>query len=243
MDRIVVNNLSKRFLVRDSHPQDSLTKFIQFFAKEETQKYLWAIQNVSFSIKAGEIVGIIGDNGAGKTTLISLIAGIYTPDQGEIKVHGHIVSFIGLSQAFRIRLTLLDNIYLYCSLFGLTRKTIKEKIPSIIKMAGLQGRQDTKLNQLSMGMISRFIFAIAMHCDPDILLLDEPANNLDQQYVELFKQALIKKAAEGTTIIFVDHNMAHLKSCDRVIWLKKGKILEEGNSREITENYSRLVTQ
>ena len=191
--RIIVENVSKKFQIGFKKNQSALERVIDLFSGKEPKKTIQALKDVSFTAEKGEIVGIIGENGSGKSTLLRLIAGIYRQDEGSIIANGKIISVISLVIGLHPRLTLKDNIFLVGSFFGLSQKEIKEKFNSIIEFAELENFVNTKIYQFSEGMKARLAFSIAIHCTPDILLLDEVFEVGDEN----FRKKSAEKKSKG----------------------------------------------
>lgn len=242
MERIVVDNISKKFFIGFKKPKSALERFVSLFTGIEDRKSFWALKNVSFSANAGEIIGIIGKNGSGKSTLLRVIAGIYTIDNGNIKTAGNIISMIRLGDGFKDRLTMRENIYLCCCLFGLDQNKIKNRFNQIVVFAELDKYIHTKLYQFSEGMRARLAFSIAITCDPDILLLDEFLAVGD----ESFKNKALGKIKDlinsGKTVLLTTHFLEDIEDqmgrvCDKVIWMDRGSIIEYGDSESVKARY------
>jgi ABC-type polysaccharide/polyol phosphate transport system ATPase subunit len=172
-NRIIVENISKKFKIGFKKNQGALERFISFFSGKEPKKTIHALKDVSFEVRKGEIVGIIGENGSGKSTLLRVIAGIYKQDEGKIITNGKVISIINLVIGLHLRLTMKDNILLISSFFGLSQKEIEKRFDSIVEFAELESFVNTKIYQFSEGMKQRLAFSIAIYCNPEILLLDE----------------------------------------------------------------------
>lgn len=240
MNRITAKNISKKFRIGFKKRQSILARFVSLFSGKEPKKDIWALRKVSFEVKAGEILGIIGKNGSGKSTLLRVISGIYRSEQGESIINGKIISLINLGAGMQERLSMKDNIYLCCSLFGLGRRDIKNKLKAITEFAKLEEYMETKIYQFSEGMKQRLVFSIAMHCNPEILLLDEVFEIGD----ESFKEKSVKKIKEivdnGASVLLVTHDLPAVERyCNKVIWIDKGEIIKQGGPREIIESYSK----
>ncbi|MDP2672176.1 MAG: ATP-binding cassette domain-containing protein [Candidatus Daviesbacteria bacterium] len=242
MERVVVTNVSKKFHIGFKKNQGALGKLVSLLSGEEPKKIIWGLKNVSFSVNGGEIIGIIGLNGSGKSTLLRVIAGIYKADEGIVSTTGHVISLIGLDGGLKDRLTLRDNIYLLCYFYGLDRKLINKRLNSIIEFAELENFTNTKIYQLSDGMKQRLAFSIAIHCNPDILILDEVFAVGD----ESFKIKSVKKIKElvngGATVLLVTHYLGIIEKyigrhCDKVIWMDSGSIVTSGESKSIMTKY------
>ena len=238
MDRVIINNVSKKFKIGTKKRQRTLFRLLSLISGKEPRKEIDVLKNITLSLESGKILGIIGKNGSGKSTLLRIIAGVYEADSGKVTKQGNIISLINLGAGMQERLSMFDNIYLCGSLFGLSRKEIKNRLNSISKFAELEDHMETKLYQFSEGMKQRLAFSIAMHCDPQILLLDEVFEIGD----ESFKEKSVKKIKElvkmGLSVILVTHDLETVKKyCNRVIWMRDGKIKQQGNPEEVIKSY------
>lgn len=231
MNRIIADKITKKFNLGYRKNEGALGRFVLLF-KKGSKRSLTALNGVSLKVKEGEVIGIIGSNGAGKSTLLRIIAGIYAPDSGRIEINGKIISLINLGFGFRHRLTMRDNIYLCCSLFDMGLKTIEKRFDSIAKFAELEDYADNKLYQFSNGMIQRLAFSIAIHCDPEILLLDEVFEVGDTSFKKKSGRKIQELVKGGCSVVFVSHDMAMIKKhCGRVLRLEKGKISKVSKSK------------
>lgn len=238
MKRIIVNDVSKKFKIGYKRRQSVLSRFITLVSGKEPQKSFQVLKNISFDINAGEIAGIIGENGSGKSTLLRIITGIYEKDNGTVAVNGKLISLINLYAGLQERLNLRDNIFLYSAIFGLNKKEIKKKYNSIIEFSELKEFVNTKIYQFSLGMKQRLAFSVAIHSDPDIMLLDEEFGAGDEEFRYKSINKIKSLVANGATILLVSHNLDLLKKhCHKVIWLHEGKILMEGKSKEVIDAY------
>lgn len=237
MDRVIVKNLSKKFYIGHGVKQSPLKNIYHSISGRGPKKGFYALKDISLTVKSGEMIGIIGLNGAGKSTLLSLIGGIYNASSGTVTTNGKIISAIGLANGLNDRLTMRDNIYLCCSLFGIPRNSINKRMDSIINISSLSEYLDTKIYQFSEGMLDRLVFSIAVNSDPEILLFDEPARSMDRDHLEKGIQLLKKMVSQGVTIIVASHKTWAIEPCDRVIWIDKGKVKMSGESKEILTNY------
>lgn len=200
----------------------------------------WVLKGISFKVEKGETLGIIGENGAGKSTILKLIAGMLKPDRGEIRVSGRVSGLLELGAGFQSELTGKENINLVCGLFGLSSKQIEEKYEEIEKFAGIGRFINAPVKYYSQGMFVRLAFAIAIHMDPDTLLIDDTLAVGD----EYFQRKCIKKIFElkeqGKTIIFVTHDINMLRRlCKRAIFLKEGRAVKD----DLLDNVIPLYTQ
>ena len=239
MKRITVDSVSKKFRIGFKKDQSALARFISLFSGREPKRTIWALKKVSFSADAGEIIGVIGENGSGKSTLLRIIAGIYDKSGGEVKTEGKIVSLINLYIGLRERLTMEDNIYMCSSLFGLSAKEAKKRFDSIVEFSELRDFVNTKIYQFSEGMKQRLAFSIAIHCDPDIFLIDEVFEVGDEEFKIKSVNKIKEFLGNGATVLLVTHELWMVeKYCNRAIRIDKGRIVKDGNSRDVIKDYS-----
>lgn len=248
---IEVKNLSKKYNI--SKPsggyitlRDTLTEIIKkplrlLNKSKDYSKDFWALKNISFSVNRGETIGIIGPNGAGKSTILKILTKITPPTEGNVTLRGKIASLLEVGTGFHLELSGRENIYLYGSILGMTRKEIKHKFEDIVEFSGVKQFLDTPIKHYSSGMQVRLAFAVASHLDSDILLIDEilAVGDLDFQKKSLNKMEAVTKS-EGKTIIFVSHNMELItRLCDRVIVLDKGKLIIDTDTNTAIHKYTK----
>ncbi len=186
----------------------------------------WALRDINFEIGQGECIGVIGENGSGKTTLLNLIAGILTPDEGEIKVHGRVAALLELGVGFQPNLSGRENIYLYGAVLGIDKKVIDARFDEIVRFSELERFIDAPVRTYSAGMYVRLGFAVAINIDADIILIDEVLAVGDESYRLKCIERIMELKKAGKTIIFVSHDVALVEQiCNRVIFLKDGRIV------------------
>jgi lipopolysaccharide transport system ATP-binding protein len=206
--------------------------------KEEGRIY-WALRDLSFEVKKGEVIGIIGRNGAGKSTLLKILSRITAPTEGTVEVHGRIGSLLEVGTGFHPELTGRENIYLSGSIIGMQRSEINTKFDEIVKFAEVEKFLDTPVKRYSSGMYVRLAFAVAAHMDTEILLVDEVLAVGDAQFQKkcLGKMDQVSKG-EGKTVLFVSHNMSMISSlCDTGILLENGSLRSSGSVEDVINNY------
>ena len=198
----------------------------------------WAVDGVSFSLRRGDRIGLVGGNGSGKSTLLRLLAGIYQPDTGRIEVRGHVSALIALGAGFHPLLTGRENIFLNGTLLGLTRREIETRFSHIVEFAGIGDSLDAPDKTYSSGMHVRLGFAIAIHASPDILLIDEILAVGDSAFQDKCTERVLALNRAGTALVFVSHSPQALERiCDRGLFMKAGKLCFLGNIRECISRY------
>ena len=213
-------------------------------------EYVWALQDINFEVKRGEVLGIIGKNGAGKSTLLKILSKVTGPTTGEIKTRGRIASLLEVGTGFHGEMTGRENIFLNGAILGMTKKEIASKIDEIIEFSGCERYIDTPVKRYSSGMTVRLAFAVAAFLEPDILIIDEVLAVGDSEFQ---KKAIGKmqdiSSGKGRTVLFVSHNMGSIESlCSRAIFLKNGGLHLDGKvdhivQKYLTENYEELDTE
>lgn len=238
MDTIILEKITKDFKIGYKEKENTLNHFVSLFSGKNQKKTLSVLKNISFSVKEGEVVGVIGNNGSGKTTLLRIIAGIYSFDSGKLITKGKIVSLINLGAGLKERLTMRDNIYLLGALFGMDRKNIKEELPKIVKFSGLKDFLDTQVYQFSQGMIQRLVFSVAVFADPKILLLDEVFEIGDEDFKKRSAAKINELMKNGATALLVSHDMDMIeKYCSNTLWLSGGHLKNYGKTKIIIRKY------
>lgn len=198
----------------------------------------WALKNVSFEVKRGEVVGIIGRNGAGKSTLLKLLSRITEPSEGEIRIRGRVASLLEVGTGFHPELTGRENIFLNGAILGMSRVEIKSKFDEIVAFAEVEKFLDTPVKRYSSGMYVRLAFAVAAHLEPEILIVDEVLAVGDAQFQKKCLGKMQDVAKGGRTVLFVSHNMAAVHAlCSSAIYLKAGTVKSIGGVEPIVNEY------
>jgi ABC-type polysaccharide/polyol phosphate transport system ATPase subunit len=210
----------------------------------ERRTEFWALRDISFRVERGEALGVIGHNGAGKSTILKLLSCITAPTTGEIRIRGRLSALLEVGSGFHPDLTGRENAYLSGVTFGMTRKEVFEKLPSIVDFSGIGDFIDVPVKRYSSGMYLRLGFSIAAHLNPDILLLDEVLAVGDAAFQSKCLNRVEDLRKAGRTIIFVSHDLAAVERlCDRTLLLRVGRIVFEGNPRDATREYQRCSLQ
>lgn len=217
--------------------------FIAFFDRKRKPKKtdFWALKDVSFSVKKGEVVGLIGSNGAGKSTLLKVVSGVMKPTEGKVTVNGVISPMIELGAGFDPELTARENIYLNGSILGYSKDYMKSKYDDIIRFAELEGFTNTALKNFSSGMKARLGFAIATMNIPDILILDEVLAVGDFKFQEKSFARTQEIIGAGTTVLFVSHSVEQVRRmCNKALWLDHGKTVMFGDVETVCSAYEKI---
>ena len=234
---IELKDVSKIFEIPHEKREYFKSFFLNPFRRIPKEEFK-ALNDVSLTIKQGEFVGIIGKNGSGKSTLLKILAGIYTPTDGKVKVKGHLVPFLELGVGFNPDLSGRENIFLNGTILGMTRSFLETKYEEIVEFAEIRDFIDLQVKNYSSGMIVRLAFAIAVQSKADIYLLDEILAVGDSQFQKKSLKKMLELLNSGATVILVSHSMNDVeKYCDRVVFLEKGTVKFNGNVTEGIERY------
>ena len=236
---IEVRGVSKLFTI--PHQQKS-TLFDRLFGRSRySYEAFPALHDVSFEVANGEFVGILGGNGSGKSTLLRIVAGIYRPTTGHVKVEGAIAPILELGVGFQGALTVSANVFLYGVLLGIPRRTLTEALPEVLEWAGLARFADARLESLSTGMRMRLAFTVALRAHAPVLLVDEALAVGDSEFLERCVTALLAVRAEGRTGLLVSHDEDLLaRLCDRVVILHRGLVRGVGAPESMFDLYRSL---
>jgi ABC-2 type transport system ATP-binding protein len=228
---ISVENVSKRFIIRK---EKSLKERLVNFGRSNLHKEdFYALRDVSLDIQSGSTVGLIGPNGSGKSTLLKLIGGILQPNTGQVRYRGRIAALLELGAGFHPDLTGRENVYLNASILGLSRQQIDRHFDAIVDFSGIEQFIDTQVKFYSSGMYVRLAFAVAVHVDPDILLVDEVLAVGDEPFQRKCLERIRGFQHEGRTIVLVTHGLDQVAEfCDRAVVLEQGHVVLDGEPRD-----------
>jgi len=213
--------------------------------KKGNSEYVWALNDISFQVKEGELLGIIGKNGAGKSTLLKILSKTTSPTKGCVKIRGRVASLLEVGTGFHPELSGRENIFLNGAILGMTKGEIRRKFDEIVDFAGVERYIDTPVKRYSSGMYVRLAFAVAAHLEPEILIVDEVLAVGDAEFQ---KKCLGKmqdvSSKEGRTVIFVSHNLTAVNTlCETAIYMKNGRIAKQGNALDVIELYSKTESE
>ncbi len=240
MERTViqVDGVSMRFNMPKEQLDSIKEFFVKFFKKQLLFEEFTALSDVSLSIEAGEVVGIVGLNGSGKSTLLKIISGILRPTEGSVAISGSISPLIELGAGFDFDLTTRENIYLNGTVLGFDHAFIREKYDDILDFAELRDFENVAIKNFSSGMIARLGFAIATLVKPDILIVDEILAVGDFLFQQKCERRIAEMMAGGTTVLIVSHSIEQIERlCSRVVWLEHGRVKMDGRTAIVCEEY------
>jgi ABC-type polysaccharide/polyol phosphate transport system ATPase subunit len=230
---------ASRTSLREAIPQMTRKLFSRNGSRPDDQLF-WALNDVSFQVEEGEVLGIIGHNGAGKSTILKLLSKVSFPTSGQIRTQGRMAALIELGAGFHPDLSGRENIYLNGSILGLTRQEIDAQFSDIVEFAGLERFIDTPVKRYSSGMYVRLAFAVAAHVRADLLLVDEVLSVGDMAFQQRCMEKMSELRDSGTTIVFISHNLWSVEIfCERVLLLRAGQIVAEGDPPEVIGIYRR----
>lgn len=237
---ITINNVTMEYdlgVERENSFKQVFINILSLKKKNKKEKFK-ALDNVTFEVKKGEVVGLIGSNGAGKSTLLKIVSGVMKPTKGKVEVGGVISPMIELGAGFDMDLTARENIFLNGAVMGYSKKFIEEKFDEIVEFSELKDFLDVPVKNFSSGMTAKLAFSIATIVNPEILIVDEILSVGDIKFQEKSKNKMLEMIKGGTTVIYVSHSLASIEElCDRVVWLEHGRVIEIGKTKPICKKY------
>ena len=238
VDAIVVKDLWKTFRLPHEKRNTLFESITGIFDGKQGYEEFVALKNINFKVEKGEAIGIIGENGCGKSTLLKVIAHIFRPTKGSVKINGKITPFLELGVGFQPDLTAKENIYIYGAIMGLSDREIDARLEEILDFSGLKRFEDTKLKNFSSGMQVRLAFATAIQTDPEILLMDEVLAVGDMEFQQKCMDIFQRYIKEKKTIVFVSHDLNSVRRfCSKALLLRHGEQVAFGGTNEIIDKY------
>ncbi|MBI5239759.1 MAG: ABC transporter ATP-binding protein [Elusimicrobia bacterium] len=238
---IVASGLGKRFMIGAADERRTLWRAVhQAVTGRGARRELWALRDLDFEVRRGEMFGVIGPNGAGKSTLLLLMAGIFQPTAGSIRISGKTDPFFQLGAGLKPRLSVRDNFALSAALLGIPRREFLERLPRMLEFSGLQDYLYARLGELSSGLMARLPFAAALHANLDIILIDEMLLVGDLAFQARCREAFKSFVSQGKTLVVVSHDLELIRSqCGRALYLKGGRPAFCGSAGEVVERLLR----
>ncbi len=237
---IKVKNVSMKFNLgteKDNSLKKTFINLLSFKKKDKTEDF-WALKNVDFEVKKGEVIGLIGSNGAGKSTLLKVVSGVMKPTKGKVIVNGVISPMIELGAGFDPELTARENIYLNGAILGYSKQFLNDKFDDIVEFSELKDFLDVPVKNFSSGMTAKLAFSIATIVDPEILIVDEILSVGDIKFQEKSKNKMLSMINGGTTVLYVSHSLESIRElCTKVIWIEHGEVVKIGSPKEVCDEY------
>lgn len=242
---IEVDNVSMRFNLGIEKGFSLKQWFVDIgHGKRQVKNDFWALTDVSFKVKRGEVIGFVGANGAGKSTLLKIVAGVMKPTKGEVHSYGNICPMIELGAGFDPQLTARENIYLNGAIMGYSRDLIESKFQEIVDFSELHDFLEVPVQNFSSGMIARLAFSVATIVEPEILIVDEILSVGDIAFQAKSEAKMLDMIGGGTTVLFVSHSAEQVKKmCDTVVWLDHGVVQKIGGKEICDEYYQYMIRQ
>jgi len=237
---INIHDVSMKFNLNVDKNASVKGKVIGLFKKkeEDAKKDFWALKDINFQIKKGEVFGLIGGNGAGKSTLLKVISGVMQPTTGTVALNGNICAMIELGAGFDTELTARENVFLNGAIMGYSKKFLTERYDEIIDFAELRDFEYVPIKNFSSGMLARLAFSVSIIVDPEILIVDEILSVGDISFQKKSEKRMKDMILGGTTVVYVSHSLSSIKQlCNRVAWLDHGHIVEIGETNEVCGHY------
>ena len=237
---IEVRNVTMQYRITNDRISNIKEYIIKRLKKRLQVSYFTALDDVSFSVKRGEVLGLIGHNGAGKSTILKVISGIVRPTKGSVHIRGNIVPMLELGSGFDFDMTGRENIYLNGAILGYSEEFLKSKYDEIVEFSEIGQFIDLPLRNYSSGMVARLGFAIATVVEPEILIVDEVLAVGDANFQEKSKKRMMNLMSGGTTVLFVSHSLAQIRElCDHVVWMDHGKVKMYGQTQAVCDAYEK----
>ena len=237
---IKVDNVGMEFNLSQEKVDNLKEYVIKLLKRELLFQEFWALKNISFEVKKGDRVGIIGLNGAGKSTLLKIISGVMKPTEGDVKIKGKLVPLLELGAGFDKDYTGRENIFLNGAMLGYSKEFLESKFDEILEFSEIGKFIDVPLKNYSSGMRARLGFSIATMMEPEILVLDEVLSVGDAKFKKKSEERIMSLFDKGVTVLFVSHSIYQVKRvCNKAIWLEKGKIIMQGDIEEVCAAYEK----
>lgn len=240
MEKIIEANGVAMGFEMDMNHVSSLKEWVVTWLKGKRDvQHFWALNDVSFDVYKGEVVGIIGRNGSGKSTLLKIIAGLFRPTKGSVNVKGRIVPMLELGSGFDPELTGRENVYLNGAILGYSEEFLKERFDDILEFSELGNFINMPLKTYSSGMMMRLAFSVATIVEPEILIVDEILAVGDEAFQRKSRAKMMELMGGGTTVLFVSHSLEQIRQmCNRAIWLDHGTVVMQGEVNEVCDAYN-----
>ncbi len=241
--RVLIDSIYKRFRIPHHKRSTLFQNIIGFIKRQSDYEEFWALKDINLEINSGETFGIVGRNGSGKSTLLKIIARVLYPDKGRISIYGKVAPFLELGVGFQQELSARENVYIYSSILGMTRKETDRIYDEVFDFAELNRFQDMKLKNFSSGMYLRLAFSTAAHVNPDIMLIDEVLAVGDADFQKKCMEKINAFRSQGKTIVFVSHSLDVVRDiCNRAVLMENGSVISSGEPNKVIDQYLALIS-
>lgn len=239
---VEVNNVTVRYKIANDRVSSLKEFFIKKLKNQITENDFLALNNVSFTIEKGDVVGIVGRNGAGKSTLLKVVSGIQKPASGNVRLGGRVVPMLELGAGFDFELSGRENVYLNGAVLGYTKEFLDEKFDEILEFSELGDFIEMPVRNYSSGMIARLAFSIASMINPEILIVDEVLSVGDENFQKKSRDRMVELMSGGSTVLFVSHNIEQVKDiCNKAVWLRHGEVVMTGDADTVCDKYQECL--
>lgn len=237
-DIIKVEHVTVKYKMLNDRISSIKELVIQKIKGKLKERFFVALDDVSFNVERGDVVGIVGRNGAGKSTLLKIVSGIQKPTEGKVTLGGRIVPMLELGAGFDMELTGKENVYLNGAVLGYSKEFLDRKYNEILEFSELGDFINMPVRNYSSGMVARLAFSIASMVEPEILIVDEVLSVGDENFQKKSKNRMVELMGGGTTVLFVSHNIDQIEEiCNKAVWLDHGHVVMTGPSKEVCEKY------
>lgn len=242
IDMVKVNNVTVRYRMAN----DRVTSLKEFIIKKAKKQIIendfLALNDVSFTVEKGDVVGIVGRNGAGKSTLLKVVSGIQKPASGNVELNGRVVPMLELGAGFDMELSGQENVYLNGAVLGYSKEFLDEKYNDILAFSELGDFINMPVRNYSSGMVARLAFSIASMVNPEILIVDEVLSVGDENFQKKSRDRMVELMSGGSTVLFVSHNIQQVKDiCNKAVWLRHGQVVMTGDSETVCNQYQEAL--
>jgi len=237
---VKLEDISLKFNMDSNRPASLKEFFVRWLKRDLKHEEFWALRHVSFQVRRGDVLGIIGHNGAGKSTMLKVISGIMKPTEGTVEVRGTVVPMLELGSGFDMELSGRENIFLNGAILGYSKSFLDNRYGEIVDFSGLGSFIDAPLRTYSSGMLARLAFSVACVVEPEILIVDEILSVGDADFQEKSRARMMELMAGGTTVFFVSHSLKQIREmCNKVLWIEHGQTVDFGDPDVICKLYEK----
>lgn len=242
IDMVKVNNVTVKYRMANDRVTSLKEFIIKRMKKQITETDFLALNDVSFKVEKGDVVGVVGANGAGKSTLLKVVSGIQKPAEGNVELNGRVVPMLELGAGFDMELSGKENVYLNGAVLGYSKEFLDEKYDAILEFSELGDFINMPVRNYSSGMVARLAFSIASQVNPEILIVDEVLSVGDEKFQKKSRDRMVELMSGGSTVLFVSHNINQVKDiCNKAVWLRHGQVVMTGEADTVCDQYQEAL--